>query len=387
MSDIAEPESLPRVFSIDRVKPIASSYRLSNVDTLRGIAALAVVLHHIYLQFYLGFFGPYIDELLLWAGSWGVSLFFVLSGFCIHLPHARRKALASSHAPRLQIGSFLAQRFLRIAPPYWFAIVLSLAASSIMETGLIKACGWSSVFAHMVGVHGLVPDMLHGLNGVFWTIGIEIQFYIFYLLFADKRFRLSILFMFIIIGVFIYGCASVLFKSDDPWREIGQHFFLVLFWQWYAGALLAETYASRPLLSSINRHYVHGARFFAIIASLGLAFSDPVIVGLHIRFWLLPITNLAILALFLVPCSDTSGRLSRMGTRLGDVSYSLYLFHPLAIWSVLYLMLQIDLLPFSFCGVLALLLAISFAAISYAAIERPFLQFRKSLRSGSLVCR
>jgi len=66
---------------------------LGSIEALRGIAALAVVLFHATLIYGLAEFTPWtVGAVFQWLGQWGVILFFVLSGFCIHLPAARQLA-------------------------------------------------------------------------------------------------------------------------------------------------------------------------------------------------------------------------------------------------------------------------------------------------------
>jgi peptidoglycan/LPS O-acetylase OafA/YrhL len=80
---------------------MTGSVRFDRVDQLRGIAALAVVICHASVSAYKT--APNLDggpwpwlASTLGFGYLGVPLFFVISGFCIHLPHAR--ALASGES-------------------------------------------------------------------------------------------------------------------------------------------------------------------------------------------------------------------------------------------------------------------------------------------------
>lgn len=104
------------------------SNRFVGLDVLRGIASLAVVFSHIELDIpVLRFEGLSVTWLVtvmrVNLGAWGVGVFFVLSGLCIHLPFSRRRLVD----PTLQLAtkSYAVRRFLRIYPPHLVALALS----------------------------------------------------------------------------------------------------------------------------------------------------------------------------------------------------------------------------------------------------------------------
>src|SRR4030095_7476129 len=96
--------------------------RLRSIDALRGIAAMGVVLYHAIEQ--SGKILP--DNFLRYAvklvqlvssfGYIGVFLFFVISGFCIHLQWAR--AHAAGVQTTIPFGAFWKRRIRRLYPPY-----------------------------------------------------------------------------------------------------------------------------------------------------------------------------------------------------------------------------------------------------------------------------
>src|SRR5215469_13507079 len=104
--------------------------RLTSVDALRALAALAVLVGHVPFS---GDPLPFSVQSILSAGlrlgRLGVPLFLVLSGFCIHLSVARR--MASGEGVRSDWGRFWRRRFWRLYPPYVAAIGFSLAIYAI----------------------------------------------------------------------------------------------------------------------------------------------------------------------------------------------------------------------------------------------------------------
>ena len=94
--------------------------RLAGLDGVRGLAALFVVVNHVFLRAFPGY--P-VDNAPLWAGwfiygRFAVVVFIVLSGFSLALSPAR-------HGWRLDgVSRFAHRRARRILPPYWAALVL-----------------------------------------------------------------------------------------------------------------------------------------------------------------------------------------------------------------------------------------------------------------------
>ncbi|WP_176611750.1 acyltransferase [Actinomadura sp. WMMB 499] len=142
--------------------------RLRELDLLRFLAALAVVLYH-----FTGFNGagawpvPSLDLFpgvgaVTSYGYLGVDLFFVISGFVILLS-------AWGRGP----GEFGISRLVRLMPAYWFSVLLGAAVYAVFKMG------------H--GVPGLVIPNLTMLQGgldvrnvdaVFWTLWVELHFYV-----------------------------------------------------------------------------------------------------------------------------------------------------------------------------------------------------------------
>ncbi|MBX4999016.1 acyltransferase [Rhizobium lentis] len=94
------------------MRSLQNSVKIEGVDTVRAVAALSVVCAHL--------LGPSMPGLskYLFTGHPAVIAFFVVSGFCIHYPYRTRM---------LQVGPFLAGRFIRIVPPAAAAFILAQA--------------------------------------------------------------------------------------------------------------------------------------------------------------------------------------------------------------------------------------------------------------------
>src|SRR3954470_9567348 len=99
--------------------------RLAGLDGVRGLAALFVVVHHVFLRAFPGY--P-VDRAPFWAGwliygRFAVVVFIVLSGFSLALLPARRGWRLDG------ISRFARRRALRILPAYYAALAFSLAVA------------------------------------------------------------------------------------------------------------------------------------------------------------------------------------------------------------------------------------------------------------------
>ena len=171
-----------------------SGGRLASIDALRGIAALGVVLYHA-----LGRVdAPSPQHLLQWPsffihsltsfGYVGVFLFFVISGFCIHLQWAKARAAGRPH--QIQFGAFWKRRLRRLYPAYLIALALYLVLTGLSVGFKITGAYVYDVVMHLLMLHNLDPKTAYSINGVFWTLAIEEQLYLAYflLLFLRTRF-------------------------------------------------------------------------------------------------------------------------------------------------------------------------------------------------------
>jgi peptidoglycan/LPS O-acetylase OafA/YrhL len=167
--------------------------RLRGIDALRGAAALGVVLYHAVEQ------GQkvlprnilqYPIRTVQFASSFGyigVFLFFVISGFCIHLQWARAKAAGTE--PQIQFGAFWKRRIRRLYPPYIIALLLFLLVAATTIGVTLNRFFFYDLGMHLLMLHNLDWKTSYTINGVFWTLAIEEQLYLAYFLLLFIRVR------------------------------------------------------------------------------------------------------------------------------------------------------------------------------------------------------
>ena len=103
----------------DVVKPPPGNPRFPLFDSLRGLAALAIVLTHVGLGSGANYNAAY--GALLARLDIGVTLFFVLSGFLLYRPFV---AARIEDRPALRLRDYARRRVLRIVPAYWLALTV-----------------------------------------------------------------------------------------------------------------------------------------------------------------------------------------------------------------------------------------------------------------------
>jgi len=167
--------------------------RLRGIDALRGAAALGVVVYHAVDQSAKALphnFLQYPARLAQVTSSFGyigVFLFFVISGFCIHLQWARSKAAGVD--PEIRFIPFWKRRIRRLYPPYLIALLLfMLVAGSTLGIKLTQFFFYD-LGMHLLMLHNLDAKTAYTINGVFWTLAIEEQLYLAYFLLLFIRIR------------------------------------------------------------------------------------------------------------------------------------------------------------------------------------------------------
>ena len=165
-------EQLPAAARLPGVAE-APPRRLAGLDGVRGLAALFVVVNHVFLRAFPGY--P-VDKAPFWAawfiyGRFAVVVFIVLSGFSLALSPA-------CHGWRLDgVSQFARRRAWRILPPYWAALGFSLAVAWL----LVRPPGQGVPGTSSVIVNGLLVQNLVAApspNRAFWSIAVEAQLYV-----------------------------------------------------------------------------------------------------------------------------------------------------------------------------------------------------------------
>lgn len=306
------------------------------------------------------------------GGALGVALFFLLSGFVI--------SLAAQHETR---WVFVRRRFLRIYPPLWASILFILLLFAVLRTGLALAD--HGLLSHIFVPIGLqtAPDIWHVLgslsllnyllgwppiNGVAWTLIIEMLFYLWVALCLPLWQRWPRL----ALGL---SCLALAILQRNA--HAGAHVFLLSVNGVYAGYLLLGATWYFWWSGRIGRFFfgvislvlwglfLHGVG--AIVAQPPFTLSDYAIS--YAFAWLLFAWVLSL---------HQRWKPARPWLWLGQISYSLYLYHGAV--GLVFLDLLQPTLGFPSALLAALTLAFLLSYTAWRWIELPSQQLGHRLR-------
>lgn len=159
------------------------------LDNLRAIAAWSVCLCHLICST-IGFINPKsITYIIFSYGSYGVQLFFVISGFIIPW------SLYTANYKLKNVFRFLAKRFIRLEPPYIVSILITLSIGFLRKYSPAYNYYDVPISTKQLLLHigYLVPFFKNvtWVNNIYWTLAIEFQYYlvigIFYFLFISSK--------------------------------------------------------------------------------------------------------------------------------------------------------------------------------------------------------
>ncbi len=364
--------------------------RLQSIDALRGIAALGVVLYHAVQQTA----NATPDNLFKWPvklvqllssfGYVGVFLFFVISGFCIHLQWARSRAAGQLN--EIQFGSFWRRRIRRLYPPYLIALALFLGLTAVTAGIDVTHFFVYDVVMHLLMLHNLDPHTCYSINGVFWTLAVEEQLYLAYFLLLFLRTRWGWGPTLIVCGLARLGW---FFFSHFVWLGTGvgipvpeaalSHWFT-----WALGALAVEAWFGLVQLPKWCRNIWLGG--LAVVAASALSLALPGIPKdtlVHDLSWLLShplwglgfflVLNRAVQAENSWLKAIRTPRLVTILASIGVFSYSLYLTHELVIMQSWWFVIE-SLPPMLNTLLVVTPATVAFAWLFFQFCEKPFMR-------------
>lgn len=269
-----------------------------------------------------GILTAHVDDWWQWFfypfhfGSWGVTLFFVISGFCIHWSYLQWR---QQHSAKKFWPQYFVRRFFRIYPPYLASIIMILAVGILFERPR-NLPAMRDLVLHLFMVHNFSQDSFFKLTGSFWSLAVEVQLYIVYPLFLMLTIRLGFRIFLTLCGMLGMLSAAWNYASGSAlpfW--ISQLPFFYWF-TWGLGALVAE------------QHF-QGKNNALRLRSFGWPLFLLAVVAAHFRSteWLSALAIASASAIWLTSSlqtvPNTTSIIWQIIRCVGVISYSMYLFH------------------------------------------------------------
>ncbi len=345
----------------------------TDIQALRALAVSLVVAYHLWPDTVRG-------------GFIGVDVFFVISGFLIssHL---------YAHPPRsvADLAAFWARRARRLLPAALVVLVVTLAAALLV----LPATQWSTTAHEVVAatlyvenwqLYATSVDYLAAAGAPspvqhFWSLSVEEQFYVVWPLallglVVLARVRRWPRWATVGLGLGLLSAASLLYCLVTTAVEPAQAYFVTpsRLWELGAGALLAVV-GARPRVTRTWR-LADRARLLLLATGLALVVVPALVYTSALAFpgWraTLPVVGTLLVVAAAVPRAQHGpGRWSAVAPvqKLGDISYSVYLWH----WPLVVLVpyaLGHDLAALDKLGVLAASLVLGW--VSKVTLEDRF---------------
>jgi peptidoglycan/LPS O-acetylase OafA/YrhL len=368
--------TLPTPLTAPRPRLVPTRTFLPEVQALRAVAVLLVVGYHFWPN-------------RLHGGFVGVDVFFVISGFLI-TSHLHREVQTRG---RIGLANFYARRARRLLP----AGLLVLLVSSVGTLALLPAPRWSATAGELLAsalyvqnwlLAGRAVDYSASQNAAspvqhFWSLSVEEQFYLFWpglillLLLLARRVTRIERDRVLLAGILAVSAVSLLWSVYATATDPAAAYFTTptRIWELGAGAALALWSRIREQGASAHRapsHLLPVALRWSGVAAIALA---AVLLNSKSPFpgylALLPVLGtLAVIAGGEPGRRDPAGFLIRQRPVqfLGDVSYSLYLWH----WPAIVLLpFALDRTPGARDKLLLLAICIGLAWLTKTLVEDP----------------
>jgi len=389
--------------------PPARKLYFPYLDLARAAAVTLVFVYHlVILMNWTGF--PSSGIFSVFRVGWiGVDLFFVISGFVISLSLIRSIEDFGSNG---YIKPYFRNRLARVVPLYFLTSWCFLVLVEPQWFARPPQQLWTNLLSHVFFVHNLWPEYAGALNGPAWSLGVEMQFYVFMALvfkWLPVRRPLLVGCAFMVIALawraavcytfevgfdtsfdaytfntlfirtqqlpgtldaFGLGCVLALIMRR---RDHGFHKYLHANWKnsvsWLVAAMIFSAVSWKILWS----HSI------AYLNFSGMFWNFPVMV---IFFKLLLAITFACWVGFLVslPAHGWLIRILSPVSYIGKISYGIYLWHMLVILSVMKISMAH---PWQATALIAVL-TLAIASFSWHFFEQPLIRkyHDKSLRAG-----
>jgi len=294
---------------------------IPQIDGLRFVAIASVVFFHVYAALDRGAIPPPIPFNSDLAKR-GVELFFGISGFILGVPFASRYLL---NAPKVSLKQYFLRRLTRLEPPYFLALFACAVMQVVVAHRTLSDMA-PHLLASFVYLHNLIFGAFVGaVNGVAWSLEVEIQFYVLVpllaLLFSIGNARLRR-------GAILLIMLAAGFLSNPLYRSLHLHYSIAYYLAFFlAGFLVCDLYLTRGEWKPSLAWDLLALCLWPTVWYLGRNAGHVVLPFVIVILYLAAFRGRISAAVFS----------NRVITDIGGMCYSIYLFHFLIIYGVKHL--------------------------------------------------
>lgn len=369
--------------------------RFNQLDSIRGLASITVLLAHIvatmpYISFIISKYSPFK---VLVNGHAAVIMFFILSGFVLSLPYLKGKSPPYS--------AFIIKRIFRIYVPYIVSIGVSITLCTLLSKGGIPELNewfnmsWQApldaktIVMHLVLIGNFNTDVY---NNVIWSLIHEMRISIIFPILAILVIKLSWKYVIgVCVTVSLVSGLNYVFGIEESYGfhtsflDTTHYISMFLF-----GGLLAK---KRTDLISIYLRLPKMMKWFLFVVAFILYNYSGVVkniankIGLNVYAdissdYCITIGSILFIAIALGSKKIAQLLANKIIMYLGDISYSLYLYHLIILLGLIYTLYGVASLELIY--LLTILGSVAVGTLSYYFIEIPAINVGKRLSNNRL---
>jgi len=346
--------------------------RNDSLDYLRGLAASGVMAYHLSL---FSFGESDASTVIARIKIYGVSVFYVLSGLTLCIADSKMQLNKKS------LTIFYLKRFFRIFPLLWLATFFTYLLWNGPEMYSLK---------HLIVNTTILPGMIRPdafeANGA-WSIGNELFFYLFFPVLFFLNAKKPLYFVITVLAIFA-AFALFTFKLLDPSIQLGYQWSKYVnpfnqFFFFAVGMFIATL--KKPAGLFIKWAPLLICFFFAAIVFYP-ASGEPIVLVTGITRLVLSLFTIMLCYLFYISDFQFLPLFIRNFLKyLGEVSYSIYLIHPLVYLSLKHLSDAYLKLNVAIIITLTVVITLLLSKIVYENFEKYFMLKGKSIINKKLL--
>jgi peptidoglycan/LPS O-acetylase OafA/YrhL len=341
---------------------------LESLDALRGLALLYIVIYHLALIPQPNLPLPKWASQFVLLGGTGVTLFFIISAFCLCLSMQVRE-----HEPH-PIMSFYVRRVFRIVPFFYVWLIISWIRDKYWFG---VAHSWQEIALNMFFGFNFIPGKHAGFVWASWILSVQMVFYLLfpfiYRYVNDYRKSLGFFFITLFLSFLYAGGLGYLPISDSDRNTFAHYSFLNVL----------PVFAFGMFIFFMFERFIQGKllpRSWGVVLVGGAVFGFSALMAGRLNFliegfyWQGVIFGALVLGLAIAPLRVF---VNRQTCYFGKISYSLYLNHPplvvalIPVYRDIYAIEMPTTLQYGACILLTLAVLTVTSYFTYHLIEQP----------------